>query len=91
MNKNLIQMFLLFIFFVILFHVVNYVYFANKENMDNPTTPANIQSNAIANYINQNIPILTDAINKISPQQMSALVNAFTNAINNNAINVNIP
>jgi hypothetical protein len=40
------------------------------------------QSNQIANYINENISVLIDVINNVSPEKLSALSDSIVNAIN---------
>ena len=64
MNKKLIQMSLLFIFFVIIFHIVNYYYSRNKENMVSSPTEKTI---------NDYIDALTKIIDKASPKRLSSL------------------
>ena len=79
MNKNLIQMFLLFIFFVIVFHIVNYFYFTNKENMG--SIPTKIPTNEIARFINVNAKQLTEVIKEVDPTVISELIKAGTTTI----------
>ena len=79
MNKNLIYIFLLFIFFVILFHFVNYIYFTNKENMG--SMPTEIPTNAIAQYINANAKELTTIIQQLDPNVISNLIKETTTAL----------
>ena len=79
MNKNIIQRFLLFIFLVIVFHIVNYVYFTNKENM--ASNPTQIQTNEIARFINANAKQLTEIVKEVDPKVISELIKAGTTTI----------